>query len=104
MILPVILMATGTEVHAGNSGCRSFGRRGRRPRLCRMPCTEVFNAQDARRIAKACCRRQITRRVAIEAGVTDLWWRYVGPAGKVMGVDRYGESAPGGRGVQATLA
>ena len=42
--------------------------------------------------ATACCRRQLTRRLAVEAGATQCWWRYVGTHGRVLGIDRFGAS------------
>ena len=59
-----------------------------------MPCLERFDRQAAdyrESILPAAC----TRRVAIEAGVSGLWWKYVGTDGKVVGIDRFGISAPG---------
>jgi transketolase len=59
-----------------------------------MPCVERFERQAAEYkesvLPKAC-----TKRVSIEAGVTDIWWKYVGTEGKALGIDRFGISAPG---------
>jgi transketolase len=57
-----------------------------------MPCTELFDAQDA--AYRDAVLPAGARRVAIEAGVSDGWWRYVGIDGAIIGLDRFGESAP----------
>jgi transketolase len=62
-------------------------------RVVSMPCTSLFDAQDASYREKVLPKR-VTARVAVEAGVTEFWHRYVGPVGRVLGLDRYGESAP----------
>ena len=62
-------------------------------RVISMPCVGLFEAQpeDYReRILPGA----VTARVVIEAGVSNCWWRYAGPQGRVIGIDRYGESAP----------
>ena len=58
-----------------------------------MPCTSVFDAQDAA-WRDAVLPPGVGARVAIEAGVTDGWWRYVGPRGRVVGMHGFGASAP----------
>lgn len=88
----VILIATGTEVQLATQAADALADKVS-VRIVSMPCTEVFAQQDSG-YRDSVLPPSVTRRVAIEAGVSDLWWRYVGPAGKVMGVDRYGESAP----------
>jgi transketolase len=88
----VILIATGTEVALATGAAEALGERTK-VRVVSMPSTCVFERQDAAYREKV-LPKAVTRRVAIEAGVTDGWWRYVGARGKVMGVDRYGESAP----------
>jgi transketolase len=60
-----------------------------------MPSTDAFDAQDAD-YRESVLPAAVTARVAIEAGVTDGWWRYVGQQGRVIGLDRFGESAPAG--------
>ena len=57
-----------------------------------MPCTQLFDAQDAA-YRESVLPAAISNRVAIEAGSTGLWWRYVGTRGRVIGIDHYGESA-----------
>jgi transketolase len=61
-----------------------------------MPCTSVFDAQDDA-YKEAVLPAAVTARVAVEAAVTDGWWKYVGSAGKVIGVNTFGESAPAGQ-------
>ncbi len=61
-----------------------------------MPCTDVFDAQDAE-YKESVLPFAVTARVAVEAAVTDGWYKYVGLSGKVIGIDRFGESAPAGQ-------
>ena len=60
-----------------------------------MPCTSVFDAQDEA-YRESVLPSAVRARVAVEAGVTDFWLKYVGFDGKVIGIDRFGESAPAG--------
>jgi transketolase len=88
----VILIATGSEVELAVKAHDLLGATGIAARVVSMPCTQVFDRQD-----KAYREQVLTpgvKRVAIEAGVTDFWWKYVGLDGKVLGIDRFGESAP----------
>ncbi|MGI9214049.1 MAG: transketolase-like TK C-terminal-containing protein, partial [Methylococcaceae bacterium] len=62
-------------------------------RVVSMPSTNIFDAQD-QAYRESVLPSAVTRRVAVEAGVTDGWWKYVGSNGKVVGLDRFGESAP----------
>jgi len=88
--LESIVMATGSEVQ--HALAAADGKAG--VRVVSMPCLERFDRQgdDYKEsiLPKAC-----TKRVAIEAGITGLWWKYVGSAGEVIGIDRFGLSAPG---------
>ncbi len=88
----VIVMATGTEVQLATAAADALVGRAK-VRVVSMPCVDVFATQD-QAYRDSVLPPSVTSRVAVEAGVTDLWWRYVGAQGKVMGVDRYGESAP----------
>ena len=88
--LTAIVMATGSELQHAVDGAK--GMPG--VRVVSMPCLERFQRQSQAyrdEVLPASC----TRRVAIEAGVTDLWWKYVGTNGTVLGIDRFGISAPG---------
>ena len=89
--LKVIIMASGSEVeHA----LEAASRLGEGVRVVSMPCLERFDRQeDAYR--EAVLPGSCQKRVAIEAGVTNLWWKYVGAGGQVIGIDRFGLSAPG---------
>jgi transketolase len=89
-----ILIATGSEVSLAVEAAKSLGGRGRRARVVSMPCTSVFDAQDAA-WRDAVLPPEVGRRIAIEAGVPDGWWRYVGPRGQVIGMHGFGASAPG---------
>jgi transketolase len=88
-----ILIATGSEVALAVEAARELAGRGRRVRVVSMPCTSVFDAQDAA-WRDAVLPPDVMKRVAIEAGVPDGWWRYVGARGRVIGIQRFGASAP----------
>ena len=87
----LIVIATGSEVALALEAVRAAQAQGRRVRLVSMPCTAVFDAQDAA-WREAVLPAAVTRRLAIEAGATGLWWRYVGTAGRVLGIDEFGAS------------
>ncbi len=89
----LILIATGSEVQLALDAAAQLA--GRRVRVVSMPCCERFAAQDAA-WRDAVLPPEVTARVAIEAGVTAGWYRYVGSAGEVIGIDRFGASAPAG--------
>ncbi len=88
-----IVIATGSEVSLAveaAAGC------GKNVRVVSMPCAERFDEQD-REYREAVLPAAVTARVAVEAGVTDYWYKYVGINGRVIGIDRFGESAPAGQ-------
>jgi transketolase len=88
--LEAIVIATGSEVQWAVEGAK--GKPG--VRVVSLPCFERFDRQDAayrESVLPAAC----TKRVAIEAGVSGLWWKYVGTQGQIIGIDRFGISAPG---------
>ncbi|WP_448510146.1 transketolase [Immundisolibacter sp.] len=91
----VIFIATGSEVALAMAAREHLAADGIGARVVSMPCLERFAAQDAA-YRDAVLPPTVTARVAVEAGVTDLWWRYVGDRGQVIGLDRVGESAPAG--------
>ena len=68
---------------------------GKAVRVVSMPSTDVFDAQDAA-YRESVLPRAVNTRVAIEAACTAGWWKYVGCQGAVVGIDRFGESAPAG--------
>jgi transketolase len=89
----IILIATGSEVALAMSGVKTLTNEGINVRVVSMPSTDVFDKQDEL-YRESILPSSITARVAIEAGVTDAWWRYVGSHGRVIGLDEFGESAP----------
>ena len=88
----VILIATGSEVELATKAAAALAAEGVAVRVVSMPSTDVFDRQDA--AYKASVLTRGTPRVAIEAGVTDFWYKYVGLEGAVVGIDTFGESAP----------
>ncbi len=89
-----ILIATGSEVGIAVEAARELDGRGRRVRVVSMPATSVFDAQDAA-WRESVLPAAVTRRIAIEAGAPDGWWRYVGARGRVIGMTRFGASGKG---------
>ena len=88
----VILIATGSEVELAVNAASALAAEGIAARVVSMPSTNVFDRQDA--AYKASVLTKGVPRVAIEAGVTDFWYKYVGLEGAVVGIDTFGESAP----------
>lgn len=88
-----ILIATGSEVSLAVNAAKELTQQGKRIRVVSMPSTDYFAAQDLH-YQESVLPKSILARVAIEAGNTDFWYRYVGIHGKVIGADCYGESAP----------
>jgi transketolase len=88
-----ILIATGSEVGLAMDAADALTTKGRRVRVVSMPSTDVFDAQDEA-YRHAVLPPKVTARVAVEAGVPDYWLKYVGLGGKVVGINRFGESAP----------
>ncbi|WP_407276251.1 transketolase [Halothiobacillus sp. DCM-1] len=89
----LILIATGSEVSLATAAAEKI--EGKKVRVVSMPCTEVFDAQDAS-YRESVLPSSVRARVAVEAGVTGFWAKYVGLDGKVVGIDTFGESAPAG--------
>lgn len=89
----LILIATGSEVELALNAAKELEAKGKKVRVVSMPNTNVFDKQDAA-YKESVLPSAVTNRVAIEAGVTDLWYKYVGLNGKVVGMDCFGESAP----------
>ena len=86
-----IVIATGSEVGLAADAVRALNSRGRNVRLVSMPCTEAFDAQDSA-YRDFVLPPGVTRRLAVEAGATQTWWRYVGLTGRVLGIDHFGAS------------
>ncbi|WP_440996471.1 transketolase [Arhodomonas sp. SL1] len=90
----VVLIATGSEVGLAVRAAEALEAEGRRVRVVSMPCLEVFRAQPVE-YRDAVLPPSVSAWVAVEAGLPDPWWPLVGPAGRVVGVEGFGESAPG---------
>ncbi|HPQ95834.1 MAG TPA: transketolase C-terminal domain-containing protein, partial [Thiolinea sp.] len=88
-----IIIATGSEVALAMDAAGKLS--GRRVRVVSMPSTDAFDAQDAA-YRESVLPVAVTARVAVEAGATGGWYKYVGLAGRVVGIDTFGESAPAG--------
>jgi transketolase len=88
----LILIATGSEVELAMKAQEALKADGKHTRVVSMPSTNVFDKQD--KAYKDSVLIPGVPRVAIEAGVTDGWYKYVGLDGAVVGLDRFGESAP----------
>jgi transketolase len=87
-----VLIATGSEIELAVKAADSLATQGIAVRVVSMPSTDVFDRQDAE--YKASVLPKGLPRVAVEAGVTDFWYKYVGLEGAVVGIDTFGESAP----------
>jgi len=88
-----IIIATGSEIGLAMDAAKELSGKGKRIRVVSMPSTDAFDAQDAA-YKESVLPAAVTARVAVEAGVTDYWRKYVGLDGKVIGIDTFGESAP----------
>ena len=89
----IILMATGSEVGLALEAAEQLNANGRKARVVSMPCTEIFDAQDAA-YKESVLPRSVRARIAIEAAAADYWRKYVGLDGAVVGMERFGASAP----------
>jgi transketolase (EC 2.2.1.1) len=88
-----IIIATGSEVELAMKAAEAMSDKA--IRVVSMPSTDTFDKQDAA-YKESVLPKAVTARVAVEAAATDGWWKYVGSSGAVLGVDRFGESAPAG--------
>lgn len=91
----LILIGTGSEVSLCVEAAKELRAAGTQVRVVSMPSWELFDAQDAA-YQESVLPKAVTKRLAVEAGITMGWCRYVGGEGDVIGVDRFGASAPGG--------
>ncbi len=91
----LILIATGSEVGLAMQAWEKLNEQGRRVRVVSMPCTSVFDQQDAE-YRQAVLPLEVGARIAIEAAHADYWYKYVGLDGRIIGMHTYGESAPAG--------
>ncbi|NBA96659.1 transketolase [Pseudomonas sp. R5(2019)] len=89
----LILIATGSEVGLAVQAFDKLTEQGRKVRVVSMPCTSVFDAQDAG-YKQSVLPLQVSARIAIEAAHADYWYKYVGLEGRVIGMTTFGESAP----------
>lgn len=88
-----IIIATGSEVELAIEAKLKLNEQGVKVRVVSMPSTNIFDNQPED-YQESVLPKNITRRVAVEAGVTLGWYKYVGTHGKVIGLDRFGASAP----------
>jgi transketolase len=89
-----LVIATGSEIGIAAQAVNALNAAGSRVRLVSMPSTEAFDAQTAA-YRDSVLPPGVTRRLAVEAGATQCWWHYVGLAGRVLGIDRFGASGKG---------
>jgi transketolase len=89
----VIVIATGSEVGIAAEAVRTAAAKGKKIRLVSMPSTNTFDTQDDA-YKESVLPKSVTRRVAVEAGVTGAWWHYVGLQGEIVGINHFGASAP----------
>ena len=89
----LIIISTGSEIGLAVQGYEALTAQGRKVRVVSMPCTSVFDAQDAG-YKQAVLPLQVSARIAIEAAHADYWYKYVGLEGRIIGMTSFGESAP----------
>ncbi|MBC8953983.1 transketolase [Xenorhabdus sp. PB62.4] len=89
----LILIATGSEVELAVKAAEQLSAEGRQVRVVSMPSTDAFDKQDAA-YREAVLPAAVSARVAIEAGIADYWFKYVGINGDIVGMNTFGESAP----------
>ncbi|PKF62316.1 transketolase [Psychromonas sp. psych-6C06] len=89
----IILIATGSEVQLAVQAHQQLTAKGKAVRVVSMPCTDEFDKQSTE-YKDAVLPPTVTKRIAIEAGIADYWYKYVGLNGKVIGMTTFGESAP----------
>jgi len=91
----LIFIATGSEVELVVEAAAQLTAQGKQIRVVAMPATDVFDAQDAA-YRESVLPSDVTARVAVEAGMADYWYKYTGLNGRIVGMNRFGESAPAG--------
>ncbi|TXY02705.1 transketolase [Vibrio mimicus] len=91
----LILIATGSEVEQAVAAYEQLSAEGKAVRVVSMPSTDAFDKQDAA-YREAVLPAAVTKRIAIEAGIADFWYKYVGFGGRIIGMTSFGESAPAG--------
>ncbi|MEZ8789136.1 transketolase [Vibrio splendidus] len=91
----LIIIATGSEVELAVSAAAELTAEGKAVRVVSMPATDAFDKQDAE-YRESVLPADVTVRIAVEAGIADFWYKYVGFGGKIIGMTTFGESAPAG--------
>jgi transketolase len=91
----LILIATGSEVELAVDAAKQLSAEGKKVRVVSMPATDLFDKQDAA-YRESVLPSEVRARVAVEAGIADFWYKYVGFDGRVIGMSTFGESAPAG--------
>lgn len=89
----LIFIATGSEVELAVKAAEQLTAEGKKIRVVSMPSTNVFDKQD-KAYREAVLPSAVTKRVAVEAGIADFWYKYVGFNGRIVGMHSFGESAP----------
>ncbi|MEL0606372.1 transketolase [Pseudoalteromonas undina] len=89
----LIIIATGSEVQLAQDSAKELRSQGKKVRVVSMPCTDAFEDQSAE-YKESVLPSAVTRRLAVEAGIADYWYKYVGLNGAVVGMTTFGESAP----------
>ncbi|CUA87918.1 transketolase [Pseudidiomarina woesei] len=89
----LILIATGSEVALAVQAANTLQQQGTKVRVVSMPATDVFDKQDAE-YRESVLPSSVTTRIAVEAGIADYWFKYVGLQGRIVGMTTFGESAP----------
>ncbi|WP_224055899.1 transketolase [Vibrio penaeicida] len=91
----LILIATGSEVELTIEAAAQLTAAGKKVRVVSMPSTDAFDKQDAA-YRESVLPSDVTARIAVEAGIADFWYKYVGFDGRIIGMTTFGESAPAG--------
>ncbi|PSJ45762.1 transketolase [Zobellella endophytica] len=91
----LIIIATGSEVELAMAACEQLSADGRAVRVVSLPSTDLFDAQSAD-YKESVLPAAVTKRLAVEAGIADYWYKYVGFGGDIIGMHSFGESAPAG--------
>ncbi|MCC4222457.1 transketolase [Vibrio campbellii] len=89
----LILIATGSEVELAVKAAEQLTAEGKKIRVVSMPATDTFDKQDAA-YRESVLPSDVTARIAVEAGIADFWYKYVGFDGRIIGMTTFGESAP----------
>ena len=89
------MIATGSEVQLAVDAAAELTAAGKQVRVVSLPSTDLFEKQDAA-YREAVLPSDVTARIAVEAGIADYWYKYVGLDGRIIGMTTFGESAPAG--------